>query len=153
MRANLGDIYNETITVINRLDARDSALKQDSYFATVLHNCMWSVKQTRSVQDNGTVVIGTVHQVQIPEAKNYLPYRDWKNAENRVDSFTLTTGDYIIRGEITEEVTASNVKAVIRQYEPDAFQIQSFRDATKGKGFDSSKAGIMRFTEMYYVEG
>lgn len=153
MRANLGEIYDETITVINRLDAKDSALKQDAYFVTTLRNCMWSVKQTRSVRDDGTVVIGTVHQVQIPEAENYLPYRDWKKAENRADSFTLTTGDYIVRGEVTEEVNASNIKAVIRNYEPDAFQIKSFRDATKGAGFNATKAGIMRFAEMYYVEG
>lgn len=153
MRADLGSIYDETVTVINRLDAKDSALKQDAYFMTTISNCMWSVRQTRSVRDDGTVVIGTVHSVQIPESENYLPYRDWKRAEKRADSFTLTVGDYVVRGEVDEEVNASNIRSVIREYEPDAFQIKSFRDATKGAGFDASKAGIMRFAEMYYVEG
>lgn len=153
MRVDLGNVYNETITVINKLDAKDSALKQDAYFVTTLEGCMWTVTQTRDVANDGTVIIGTVHAVQIPESENYMPYREWRRAENRADAFTLTTGDYVVRGSIDEEVTASNIKAVVKKYEPDAFQIQSFRDATKGAGFECMKSGIMRFAEMYYVEG
>lgn len=153
MRADLGAIYDETITVINKLDARDSALKTDSYFVTTLDHCMWSDKVSRSVSSDGTVQVGTTHQVQIPEAENYLPYRDWRKAENRADSFTLRAGDYVIRGKVGEEVNASTIKNVAKLYEPDAFQIQAFRDATKGAGFEHSTNGIMRFSEVYYVEG
>lgn len=153
MRADLGKIYDDAITVINKLDARDSALKQDSYFVTTLEHCMWSDRVTRTVQSDGTVSIATSHQVQIPEAENYLPYRDWKKAENRADSFTLRAGDYVIRGIVEEDVTPDTLKSVVKLYEPDAFQIQAFRDATKGEGFEHSTAGIMRFTEVYYVEG
>lgn len=153
MRADLGAIYDDTITVINKLDAKDSALKQDSYFVTTLHHCMWSDKVSRTVQSDGTVFVGTSHQVQIPEAENYLPYREWRKAENRADSFTLRAGDYVIRGKVEEEITASTIKNVVKLYEPDAFQIQAFRDATKGKGFEHSTDGVMRFTEVYYVEG
>lgn len=153
MRVDLGKIYDDTITVINKLDAKDAALKQDAYYKTVLNHCMWSVKQTRSVQDDGTVIIGTVHRVQIPESENYLPYRDWKSADNRDDAFTLSTGDYVILGNVEEDITASNIKAVAKNYEPDAFQIQAFQDATKDEGFEHSTDGVMRFAEMYYVEG
>lgn len=153
MRANLGKIYDETITIINKLDAKDAALKQDTYYKTVLNHCMWSDKVTRSVQADGTVTIGVAHQVQIPEAENYLPYREWKQASNRDDAFTLRAGDYVIKGEVTEDITASNIKSVAKLYEPDAFQIQAFRDATKGEGFTHSDNGIMRFAEVYYIEG
>lgn len=153
MRADLGKIYDETITVINKLDAKDSALKTDSYFVTTLDHCMWSDRVSRTVGTDGTVEVSTSHQAQIPEANNYMPYRDWKKAENRADSFTLRAGDYIIRGTVEEEITASTIKNVVKLYEPDAFQIQAFRDATKGEGFEHSTDGIMRFTEVYYVEG
>lgn len=154
MYADLGKIYNDTITVINKLDAKDAALKTDAYYKEVLHHCMWSVKSTRTVQSNGTVNIGTVHQVQIPESENYQPYRVWKNSDTRDDAFTIREGDYIVRGEVTEEIdTATTLKAVMKLYEPDVFQVQSFRDATKGEGFSHSTAGIMRFAEVYYVEG
>lgn len=153
MRADLGQIYDETVTVINKLDAKDSALKTDSYFVTVLDHCMWSDRIARTVGADGTVEVATSHQVQIPEAENYMPYREWRKAETRADSFTLRTGDYVIRGKVEEEITASTIKSVIKLYEPDAFQIQAFRDATKGKGFEHSTEGIMRFSEVYYVEG
>lgn len=153
MRADLSKIYDDTITVINKLDAKDSMLKQDDYYKTVLHHCMWSVRTTRTVQSDGTVNIGTVHNVQIPESENYQPYREWKKAENRAESFTLRTGDYIVLGEVAEKITASTLKSITKLYEPDAFQIQSFRDATKGNGFSHSTNGIMRFAEVYAVEG
>lgn len=153
MRADLGRIYDETITVVNKLDAKDSALKQDSYFVTTLEHCMWADKVSRTVQQDGTVNIATSHQVQIPEAENYMPYREWRKAETRADSFTLRAGDYVIRGKVEEPISASTIKNVVKLYEPDAFQIQAFRDATKGQGFDHSTDGIMRFAEVYYVEG
>lgn len=153
MRADLGKIYDETITIINKLDAKDSALKTDSYFVTTLDHCMWADKVSRNVQSDGTVLVGTTHQVQIPESENYMPYRFWRKAENRADGFTLRAGDYVIRGKVDEEITASTIKNVVKLYEPDAFQIQAFRDATKGEGFEHSTDGVMRFTEVYYVEG
>lgn len=153
MRADLGKIYDDTITVINKLDARDASLKQDTYYKTVLDHCMWASKEARTVSSDGSVNIGVVHQVQIPEAEDYMPYREWRKAENLHESFTLRAGDYVVRGEVSEDISASTIKQVMALYEPDAFQIQAFRDATKGAGFDHSTDGILRFTEVYYVEG
>lgn len=150
MQADLGKIYDDTITVINKLDATDSALKQDAYYKTVIDHCMWVDRVTRTVQADGVVSIAVVHQVQIPESSDYLPYKEWKVDR---DGFTLRAGDYIVKGEVTEDITASTLRKIINYYEPDAFQIQAFRDATKGDGFTHSTAGIMRFAEVYYVEG
>lgn len=151
MQVDLDKIYDETITVINKLDAKDAVLKQDAYYKTVLNHCMWSDNLTRNVDSDGTVTVGVAHQVQIPESENYLPYNEWNT--NREDAFTLRAGDYVVKGEVAEDVTASTIKSVVKSYEPDAFQIQAFRDATKGEGFDHTNNGIMRFSEVYYVEG
>lgn len=153
MRAYLGAIYDDTITVVNKLDARDAALKQDVYYTTTIDHCMWATKEARTVSSDGTVAIRAVHQVQIPENEAYLPYREWRKAESREGSFTLRSGDYVVRGRLDEQVTASNVRDLVDAHEPDAFQVQAFRDATKGAGFDHATDGIMRFTEVYYVEG
>lgn len=150
MKANLGKIYNQTVTIINKLDARDSKQKQDGFYKTIIHNCMWSLITTRTVQADGTVIIGTSHRVQIPESEEYLPYTDWKES---LSGFTIRTGDYAIKGAVYDEIDASNFKNVIKKYEPDAFEIQTFRDATKGEGFLHSVAGIKRFIEPYVIEG
>lgn len=151
MRADIGAIYDDTITVINKLDAKDAALKKDMYYATVIKHCMWSSNVQRNVSDDGSVSVGVTHQVQIPESENYLPYREWRKAEKREDSFTIRQGDYIVLGTIDEEITPSNLRELLNLYEPDAFQVQAFRDATKKEGFTHSKA--LRFAEVYYIEG
>lgn len=153
MRANLSEIYDETVTVLNRLDARDAGQMRDSYHATVLHGCMWDATATRSVQSDGTVLIGTVHRLQIPESESYVPYREWAKSPDKEGRFTLRQGDYVVRGEVSEAVTAENVKQVVAAYEPDAFQVQHFRNLTKRKGLNHSGAGVLRFAECYYVEG
>lgn len=153
MRVDLGKVYDDTITVINKLDAKDAALKQDMYYKTVLEHCMWASKVQRDVLDDGSVSVGVSHQVQIPESESYLPYREWRLAERREKSFTVREGDYVILGRVEEEVTASTVKSIVKLYEPEAFQIQAFRDATKGEGFTHSTDGALRFAEVYYIEG
>ena len=153
MRANLSKAYDATVTVLNRLDARDAGLKSDQYLKTVLHGCMLDSTTTRSVQADGTVTIGTVHRLQIPETADYMPYREWSQTVMRGLFFTLREGDYVIAGEVPEEVTADNVKKVVASYEPDAFQVQHFRDLTKRAGLFHSGRGPLRFAECYYVEG
>ena len=150
MLAELGAIYDETLTVVNRLDAKDSDSKQDSYRKTVLHGCMWYGQSTRQVQQDGTVQIGTVHRVQIPESADYSPYKEWSKS---LEGFTLRQGDYIVRGEVVEELDAATVKRVMASYEPEVFQVQHFRDLTKREGLFNTPEGIMRFAECYYVEG
>lgn len=148
---DLGTLYNETLTIINRLDAKDGGLKQDAYHKTVLHGCMWSAQSEHSVGNDGTVSIGTLHRVQIPESPEYKPYREWAQAPQ---GFTVRLGDYVVRGEVAEDVfTAADAKKVISAYEPDVFIVQHFRDLTKREGFIHSADGILRFAECYYLEG
>lgn len=148
--ADLSTIYDETLTIVNRLDAKDSDSRQDSYRKTVVTGCMWNSQATRRVNDDGTVTVGTLHRVQIPESPDYLPYREWAKSQT---GFTIRQGDYIVRGTVDEELDAATAKRVLASYEPDVFQVQHFRDLTKKEGFVHSSEGVMRFAECYYVEG
>lgn len=152
MRADLGQIYDKTVTVINRLDAKDGGTTYDTYYKHTLPQCMWSLVTTRNVEADGTVTIGTSHRVQIPENPDYMPYKLWVGSDKN-KSFTVRAGDYVVLGEVEDEITASNIRKVIAKYEPEAFQVQSFRDATKGAGFNHSVRGIRRFFEPYIIEG
>ena len=150
MLADLGTVYNETITIVNRLDAKDAPGKQDEYRKTVLTGCMWYAQATRSVQQDGTVTVGTNHRVQIPASPDYLPYREWAKEQK---GFTIRQGDFVVRGTVTEELEAGTAKRVLASYEPEVFQVQHFRDLSKREGLVYSDEGIMRFAECYYVEG
>lgn len=147
-------IYNDTITVINKLDAKDAALASDAYYPTVIRGCMWSDSTARTVDSSGTVAIATAHNVQIPERENYRPYREWSKAESRDEFFTVRNGDFIVKGEVTDPITSrSELNALVQSREPDAFQVQSFRDLTHGEGFNAEKRGWLRFAEVLSIEG
>ena len=152
LRADLDAIYaGEPVTVINRLDAKDGGTKADQWLVTVVPDCRWGERQVRTVQADGTVAIATVHTVKIPETDAYATYRDWKASPSA--GFTLRGGDYLIRGEVSEAIDASNVREVVKAHEPDAFQVQAFRKTAKKGGLGGSKAGVLRFAEGYHVEG
>lgn len=130
--ARLLEIYGEPITLINRLDAKHATLKQDVYYATIIHGCMWFEQFARATTSSGTVIPSTVHKVQIPEAAkaSYKPYRDWRKEESREEFFTLRDGDYIIRGVVEEPITADTVRTIVSDYEPDVFQVKAWRELT-----------------------
>lgn len=131
MRVNLADIYGETITLINKLDAKYALLKQDAYYVTILHNCMWSDEFNNGVSSSGVVTPTTIHRIQIPaNAGSYMPYVEWRKLDAREDYFTLRTGDYIVRGEITDQVDASNIRSIVADFEPNAFQVRAWRELT-----------------------
>lgn len=153
MKADLGRIYDETVTIVNVADAKSAGTQYDVYQKHELSHCMWSIRTDRTVEADGTVSIGTTHVVQVPESEDYLPYREWLKLEDRSKKFTISAGDYVIRGSVPEEIDSGNYRKVVAKYEPDAFEVQSFRDATKGAGFDHSTRGALRFAEPYIIEG
>lgn len=131
--------FDYTITVLNKLAARDSATKLDVWKATVLHNCSWSGRAERSVSGS-TVSVGNVFVVRVPKSADYHPYHEWKDT---MDGFTFSTGDYIIRGEITEEVTPNTVLNIVNSHKPEAFIVKMFQDNT----------GTIEALEHYHIEG
>ncbi len=131
MRVSLPSIYGNTVTLINRLDAKHAALRQDVYYATVLHDCMWSDEFESGTSQSGVVTPTTLHNVRIPSnSGEYAKYRDWRKLANREGVFTLRTGDYVVLGEITEPITAENVRTIIADFEPDAYQVRAWRELT-----------------------
>lgn len=137
--ADLDSLYGETVTIINRLDAKDAALKQDVYYATVIGGCMWSDEFKNGTSSDGVVTPTTIHKVQVPSsAKNYAKYRDWRELQGRAGTFTLRTGDYVIRGAVEGEISASDIRSIVSRYEPDAFQVKAWRELTRVEGLPSN---------------
>lgn len=88
----------------------------DTWYKKVINNAAWYEEAIREVINNG-VVIGTVYKVLIPFNDDYMKYRDWANLQDKGSKFTMSSGDYIILGEVPEEVTANNVIEVVKKYE------------------------------------
>lgn len=117
-----------TVTVLNRRSGRDSPDGLDAWKKTVLHDCFWAGKQTRG-KSGQEVNEGASYLLRVPRSPNYRPYLEW---EADTVGFTFSPGDYIIRGEVAEEITPETVQGVVERYRPDAFEVQLFKDNTVG---------------------
>ena len=132
--------FDYTITILNKQKAQDSATRQDVWFKTVIKNCSWSNSVIRSVTGN-TVSVGASYICRIPKDIRYKPYVEW--IKDNI-GFTVSTGDYIIKGEIEEDIiNPQTIQSIVRRHRPDAFEIKYFKDNT----------GTVELMEHYHVEG
>lgn len=135
--------FRYTITVLNKLDGGDNPDHLDRWKKTVLHGCAWSETQSQRpsgrVSEAAEINEDTAYLVRVPPSSDYKPYKDWKAS---MDGFTFSPGDYIVKGEVTQEIGPENVAPVVEHCRPAAFQVTLFRDNT-GTGV----------AEHYRVEG
>lgn len=152
MRASLSKMYGQTVTVLNKLDARDSTLKLDTWYKQVVTGALWSASITRSVSPDGTVSIGQSVKCHIANRAEYMPYDEWRAAENRDAYFTVRTGDYVILGEVDEDVTPQNVLQIVKAKGTDAMQVKAFRDL-RDDSVSYQRADFKAIMETLYMEG
>lgn len=124
------NIYNDTITILNKLKVTDSITKQDVWHKTILYNAYWSKMGVSNVAGT-TVGVGEVIKVLIPFNDNYKQYNDWKQVGNQEGAYTMSLNDYIVLGEVTEDVTASNVISVTNAYGDNVCTVRSITECQK----------------------
>lgn len=132
--------FNQKITILNKLKGIDSATRLDVWKKTTLDSCFFNTQTVRNI--NGTTVtVGHNFICRVPKNENYRPYNEWIED---LEGFTFSTGDYIIKGEVTEDlITLDNIKKIIAKYKPNAFEIRFFKDNT----------GTIGLLEHYHLEG
>ena len=125
--------WSHTVTVLNKRDGRDSPDHLDTWKKTVLTDCFWAGQQTQGRSGYMSAALevneGASYLLRVPASPEYRPYRAWKGD---MVGFTLSPGDYIIRGEVPEKITPETVQSVVESYRPDAFEVQLFKDNTDG---------------------
>lgn len=135
------NIYDKTITILNKLRGEDNPVTPetegarttylDAWKITTISDCGWYV--TSIADMNGSnVVMGNTIKVMIPFNKGYLKYNDWKTSQT---GFTVSKDDYIILGTISEETIGPNdIVRIIKKYSPNVCTVRSFRELDKRVG-------------------
>lgn len=108
-------MFHDTITVLSKY--RNPDTRKDEWSKTVLTDCNWASKVVRNVSGS-TASIGYTLSCRIP----------YKGVQAK---FNL--GDYVVKGKVTEDVTANNIVSLINSYRPNAFMIKSFKDNTSDR--------------------
>lgn len=119
-----------TITLLNKLKRTDSVTNTDVWYKTFIDNCIY--KKDRISNVSGTVVsMGQQFTILIPFTEKYIPYKDWKDLEDKTGYFTLSNQDVIILDTVAEDVTASNIVKIKNLYEPNTCEIRSIEQVDK----------------------
>ena len=95
--------WEDTITVYNRYT--DPQTQITTWYRTVLTGCFW--KYERSKVTVGQTVLETNRTIcRIPQNAKFLERHLWEQQFNDVmgDYFTLSQGDIIAKGEVTENI-------------------------------------------------
>lgn len=123
-------IYNDTITIFNKLDGTDTVSGKEEVVKTVLSGCGW-YSQAESSVSGTNISIGQKGKVLIPFNKGYLPYDEWK-AEQA--GFTMRLSDCVFKGEISDAVTVSNLSKIYNKYKPNAIKVKYIDDLEERTG-------------------
>lgn len=118
----------DIITILNRLNRKDSASGLDEWRKTVLHNIEYKVKCVTNA--NGTTVnISQSFTILIPFDDMYAPYSEW--VSNPSDGYTLSQNDIIIIGhEVDDDITPENVVKIKSQYAPNVCNVRSILEVS-----------------------
>ena len=118
----LENIYNQRVTILNKLKRPDSKTGVDVWRKSIVDDVVWYTKSARSA-GSSSVFIGTYITVLFPFNSRYLPYMEWKKPGNQDEHFTMSSGDYIILGDVPENITANNIIKVLEQYGENVCQV------------------------------
>ena len=119
----LENIYNQRVTILNKLKRTDSKTGVDVWRKSTVDDVVWYTKSARSA-GSSSVFIGTYITVLFPFNSRYLPYMEWKKPGNQEEHFTMSSGDYIILGDVPENITANNIIKVLEQYGENVCQVR-----------------------------
>ena len=119
----LENIYNQRVTILNKLKRTDSKTGVDVWRKSTVDDVVWYTKSARSA-GSSSVFIGTYITVLFPFNSRYLPYMEWKKPGNQDEHFTMSSGDYIILGDVPENITANNIIKVLEQYGENVCQVK-----------------------------
>ena len=109
-------IYNQKITILNKLKRADTETgKLDEWYKHTVENAVWYEDSARNSGGNGGFR-GTYITVMIPFSDDYEEYREWKKLTDKDSKFTMSSGDYIVLGDVPENVDASNIVKLMEEY-------------------------------------
>lgn len=127
------DLYNKTITILNKLDRRDSLTGLDVWHKFIIKNVAYYSEKVSNVSGNN-VSIGQTFKIEITFNSLYKNYSDWKKSGNQNCCFTVSAGDYIVFENIEEDaITPNNIQAIKNKYEPNVCEVRAFKELDKRK--------------------
>lgn len=154
MRINPEEALPQTVTILNKLKKADSSAGSDVWVKHTLKACVWATR-SHSQQIGNTTNVGASVMVQIPDRQDYpyMPYDQWKAPGAQDGAWTVSQDDYLVLGDVPEDVTSANITKTLAAYEPNCCKVRLFEDLTL-PGNSAFLGGFLeQYASIYYIEG
>jgi len=115
---------NSNLTVYNK--HIDSETRGEIYQRTVIYDVAWENRKAANVLAAGEIAADQA-VIYIPKARgdDYLAPRAWQALEDKTDNWTLQTGDFIVKGVVTDEITSEYTISDLKAEYDDVLRILS----------------------------
>lgn len=151
MRINIDETIPKKLTIINKLKKQDSASGVDVWYKHTINSCCWA-KREHAEQSGTQTNVGASINIIIPDSfnKDYLPYHEWKDKQDKENYFTVSENDYVVLGTVNEDITANNIVNVMKSYEPNCCKVRIFDD----RRISADMNGLLqKYASHLYIEG
>lgn len=122
----------EKITVLCKVPRQQSGSGLDEWHKAVLSDCIYKRSRATNV-NNTTVSMSQIYTVLIPFDDRYMPYDQWYGRTDKQNTYTVSQGDYIVFGEVAEEVTPDTIRDVLDVY-PNHCTVRSIDEVEQTHG-------------------
>lgn len=157
MNIDVDGLLDGTVTVFNRICARDSGEGADRYRPLVLHPALWAEAPARATDADGTVHLKRTVRVQVPDGTaTFKPYREWVLEAVRgatAGVYTLSLHDYLMEGSVDVQGDLTRQEVIASVEGRPHCEVTAFRDLRNSGAVPAPGAGCLRYASVVYAEG
>lgn len=130
----------DNVTILCKVPRQQSGSGLDEWYKVCIDGCVF--KRSKAMQvtkreaaniSDATVSMSQIYTVLIPFDDKYISSDIWYGIENKRDTYTVSQGDYIVFGEVTEEVTPDTIRDVLDAY-PNHCTVRSIDEVEQTHG-------------------
>lgn len=157
MNIDVDGMLDSTVTVFNRIGARDSGGGSDTYRPLVLHPALWAETLARTTDADGTVHLKRTVKVQVPDGTaTFKPYREWVSEAVEgatAGVYTLSLHDYLMEGSVPVQGDMTRQEVIAAVEGRPHCEVTAFRDLRNGGAVSAPEAGCLKYASVVYAEG
>lgn len=157
MNIDVDGLLDRTVTVFNKIGAKESSAQEDKYRPTVLKPALWSENVTRTQDADGTVHLKRSVRVQVPSGTAVFMERgEWlaKAVKSPTEGvYTLTLHDYMMLGEVAAKGDMTRQEMLREIGENPHCEVMAVRDLRNNDAVSTQEVGCLKYASVVYAEG
>jgi hypothetical protein len=147
-------LLDSTVTVFNRICAKDSGEGADRYRPLVLHPALWVETPARTTDADGTVHFKRTVKVQVPDGTaTFKPYREWVPEAVKGATAGVYTLSYLMEGSVAVQGDMTRQEVIAAVEGKPHCEVTAFRDLRNNGAVSAPEVGCLKYASVVYAEG